>query len=308
MAEVAESNTDQEAAGTVEYGGLITTRLKERIPQPERLSPKYKKIADYLLRHPEDAALRTAADLANEIGVSEATVIRFSNVLSYAGYAEFQRDFQQMVRDELGTVRRLGRSLDRGSRTSALEIVVEEEVANLSALIRQVPSQEIRDVARLLVRAKHVWVVGLRGEACLAQYFAYQIRWMKPRVSLITRGGVDSMEGLSDVKGGIIIAFSFPRYVRELIQIVDYARDSGVQEIVAITDGISSPLAERAGHRIYVSSSPSGLVDLHGAAMAVAAAVVHEAGVSDERRALSGLTRYEKFATQSRLYLHPKEQ
>lgn len=51
-------------------------------------------IAMYLLGAPVQAALMTAKQLGDAVGVSEATVVRFATELGYSGYPQMQRDMR----------------------------------------------------------------------------------------------------------------------------------------------------------------------------------------------------------------------
>ena len=53
----------------------------------DRCSPKQARIASYLIENYEKAAFLTATQLAKEIGVSQPTVIRFSQFLGYSNYS-----------------------------------------------------------------------------------------------------------------------------------------------------------------------------------------------------------------------------
>lgn len=280
---------------------LMVARLMQRLETAEGVTPKYRALADFILRHPEEGALLTATEMAKAVGVSEATVIRFAGFLSYSGYPEFQRDFQRMLRSELTTIRRLGRALEQPSADGALDEVLRHEVDNLRALPARVPHSVVHEVAVLMLHAPVIYVAGLRASACLASYLAYQARVIAPDVVAITTGGADAKERIRGAPDAVLVAFAFPRYPRELIELVDHARECGVT-VVGITDGFSSPLRDRADHAVFAPSSSPGVTDLYGAAMAVCAALIHETSRIDHERALAGLTRFERFAEDVDLY------
>ena len=60
-----------------------------------------RQIARYLLAHYDKAAYMTAAKLGAEVSVSESTVVRFVMELGYAGYPEFQKALQELIRTKL---------------------------------------------------------------------------------------------------------------------------------------------------------------------------------------------------------------
>ena len=66
-----------------------------------------RQIARYLLAHYDKAAYMTAAKLGAEVSVSESTVVRFVMELGYAGYPEFQKALQELIRTKLTSFQRM---------------------------------------------------------------------------------------------------------------------------------------------------------------------------------------------------------
>ena len=54
------------------------------------LSGASKKIADFVIDHPDQAVHMTVVQLAESCEVSEASVVRFCQCLQYAGFYEFK--------------------------------------------------------------------------------------------------------------------------------------------------------------------------------------------------------------------------
>ena len=52
-------------------------------------------VADYLLAHEEEFSHRSIHQLAGEIGVSVATIIRFCKTMGYTGFADLKFHIQQ---------------------------------------------------------------------------------------------------------------------------------------------------------------------------------------------------------------------
>lgn len=56
-----------------------------------------RKIADYILEHPDNVLYKTITDLAAEIGVSETSVFRFCKTLDFDGYQQFKLSLAQYL-------------------------------------------------------------------------------------------------------------------------------------------------------------------------------------------------------------------
>ena len=53
------------------------------------LSPKKRRVADFILKDHKKVFLMTAREIAEECQISEPTIIRFTNDLGFSGYMEF---------------------------------------------------------------------------------------------------------------------------------------------------------------------------------------------------------------------------
>lgn len=64
------------------------------------LSPSYTRLAGFLLDSYVRAAFLTATELAHQLDIDPATVVRFAQKLGYPGYPELQREIRQRVMNE----------------------------------------------------------------------------------------------------------------------------------------------------------------------------------------------------------------
>ena len=67
----------------------MNTSLQQRI-QSADLTRTEKRIADYFLDHSESLYFMTARDIAQELGVSDTSIIRLCRTLGYRGFRELQ--------------------------------------------------------------------------------------------------------------------------------------------------------------------------------------------------------------------------
>lgn len=65
------------------------------------LSKSFSRLADYLLDNYVQAALMTATELAHQVDVDAATVVRFAQRLGYSGFPELQDEIKSKVKNEL---------------------------------------------------------------------------------------------------------------------------------------------------------------------------------------------------------------
>src|SRR5512137_3127891 len=83
-------------------------RLEEHLPD---LSKNQQRIASYLLTSYDEAAFLSAADLAQRLQVSQATVVRFAKSIGYDGFPELKRCLQDVYRGQVSPAARLSHKL-----------------------------------------------------------------------------------------------------------------------------------------------------------------------------------------------------
>src|SRR5919199_2655991 len=76
------------------------------------LSPKERAVADFYAEHQEEAAFLSAAEIAERLGTSDATVVRAVKALGYSGIPELRRELIDALRARATPAVRLGRSLE----------------------------------------------------------------------------------------------------------------------------------------------------------------------------------------------------
>src|SRR5512132_3568274 len=110
----------------------LLRRLKD---SGDVLSKNQRTLARYVLKHYESVAFATVSALAQQSGVSEATVVRFVKALDFRGYPEFQNEVRRLLRADLRGVERfkLGAEPAAGRRTP-LDAITAKERENISAL------------------------------------------------------------------------------------------------------------------------------------------------------------------------------
>ena len=67
----------------------------------QKMSKSFSRLADYILDNYVQAALMTATELAHQVDVDAATVVRFAQRLEYSGFPELQDEIKEKVKQSL---------------------------------------------------------------------------------------------------------------------------------------------------------------------------------------------------------------
>lgn len=221
-----------------------------------------KRIASYILTSYDKAAFMTASKLGQTVDVSESTVVRFAAELGYDGYPAMQRALQEMIRNKLTAVQRIQVSNDRLAHQDTLSTVLQADVENLRLTLEEVDRQAFARAVQAILRAKRVYILGVRSSSALANFMTFYFNLILENVTLVNT--ISTSELLEQIfhigQDDVFIGISFPRYSRRTVRAMRFAKDRGAIGI-AITDSDLSPLCELADHTLMARSDMASFVD-----------------------------------------------
>ncbi len=225
-------------------------------------SKSHKKIADFILTHYEKAAYLTAARLGESVGISESTVVRFASELGFEGYPDFQRALQEAMRNRLTAVQRIEVTLDRLKGGEVLRKVLQNDIEHIAKTLEQTTDSAFNAAVDSIISAKHIYIMGIRSSAALASFIGYYFKLMLPNVTIVETGSRSELyEQLMRLDShDLLIGISFPRYSKQTVNALAYARAKGADSI-AITDSKDSPIAQNAEKILLAKSDMVSFVD-----------------------------------------------
>ena len=234
-----------------------------------------KMIAAYILEHYDKAAYLTAARMGAIVGVSESTVVRFAIELGYSGYPEFQHSLREMIRNRLTTVQRIEVTNNLIGDGNVLDKILTADADRIRRTMEEIDHASFEEAIRQIVSAKHIYILGMRSSATLAGFLNYNFRMIFDNVKLVkTTSSSDMFEQIMQVKeGDVMIAISFPRYSKRIINAVEYARSKNAN-VVALTDSPQSPIAAFANQLLVAQSDMVSFVDSLAAPLSIVNAMI----------------------------------
>jgi DNA-binding MurR/RpiR family transcriptional regulator len=183
-----------------------------------RLSPQQQLIAQFVMEHPDEFALGTAATVAEAAGVQPSALVRFANALNYAGFSDLQQVFKSRLlqragsyRDRIGAMQRSGHEQGGPDAHSAvLHQFVEEGVAELQQLHHSVKGRDLDRAAELICGARRVYVLAQRRAFPVAAYLSYALAQLELKVQLLDGVGGMLDDSLRQIeRGELLIVASF---------------------------------------------------------------------------------------------------
>jgi len=239
------------------------------------MSKSQKRIAEYILGNIDKAAFMTAVRLARFAEVSESTVVRFAMELGYDGYPEMRRALQDSMKGKLTSVQRIKVAKDRLGTRDILTQVLSSDIEQIRQTMEETDSADFDKAVEAIVSAKSIYILGLRSSSFLAKFmgFYFDLLFSNSRVISESPDSEVFEQIIRLSEGDVLIAISFPRYSRRTIKTMQYARSVGAT-IVAITDGLASPLTELADISLCARSDMISFLDTLVAPLSLVNALV----------------------------------
>ncbi len=249
--------------------------LREIESKMTSFSKGQKLIANYISENYDKAAYMTAAKLGSVVNVSESTVVRFAIELGFDGYPDLQHALQELVRTSLTSVQRMEVTNSRIGDGDVLTSVLLSDADKIRHTLEAIDKEDFDKAVEKIIGARTIYIMGMRSSATLAGFLNYNLRMIFDNVKLVDTTSVSEMfEGIMGMReDDVLVAISFPRYSKRIINAVDYAKHVGTN-VIAITDSKMSPIAQNANEKLIAKSDMASFVDSLVAPLSIVNAIV----------------------------------
>ena len=250
----------------------LLNEINRRMPT---FSKGQRAIAGYICEHYEKAACMTASKLGETVNVSESTVVRFANELGFDGYHELQSALRDITRNHLKSFQRMEFTNQLFGEGDVIETRLLADVENIKQTLEKIDKNAFSLAVDKIVNAKNIYIMGVRSSSMLAGYLNFSFRMIFDGVKFVqTTSSSEMFEEIMRVgKDDVMIAISFPRYSKRIVNAVNYAKQQGA-DIIALTDSSESPIAHQADQVLLARSEMASFVDSLVAPLSVINALV----------------------------------
>ena len=127
-----------------------------------KLTHSQKVVANYVDENYEDIAFSTLEELAEKIGVSTTTVIRFARALDYSGFSEMQDSIKKEIQTKGSLPDRLERAVV-SSGNDLLEEAFSTDIKNIQLTLAGLHADDLEKAIEMISGAKKIYVLGMRS-------------------------------------------------------------------------------------------------------------------------------------------------
>lgn len=214
-----------------------------------KLSQMERKLAERILSSPGEIVHMGITELAEQCGISPATITRFCKVLHFKGFPDFKVKLAAEIAHSDASPQDGGSSYQDIVAGNPLSVIVEAMQTNHLTSIRDTTSlldlERLQAAVNLLCQARRVDLYGMATSSIVAQDFYQKLIRIGVNCTAFADSHMQITSASSLSEGDVVFAVSYSGETPETIDALMCAKASGASTI-ALTSYGSSTLATLA--------------------------------------------------------------
>jgi len=275
-------------------------RLESHLPS---LTKSQQRIATYLLSSYDEAAFLSAAELADRLDLSEATMARFAQSVGYNDFRELRRCLQGLFRAEATPASRLQHKLTElaSSQGHVLTKVLAMELQYLTEASQSIDLADFDRAVDILLGGERIFVFASGPSGILADLATWRFRRLGIPTIAMTESGRHLLEKLQLLQPtDAMLVAGFQHLTPELIAVLDHARATGCRSIL-LTDTLGPAFRSRADVTLAARRGPVSTFHSLTVPMSVLNALILAVALARPDESLAALDRLQHLRAASGL-------
>ncbi len=216
----------------------------------DNLSKVEKKIADYYLSNAQDIIQMNIHEVSEKLGVSSASISRFSNEVLKMSFAESKIELARSKPEP-----KMQNRKEILEWATDLEMVPSRIVTNIEEVCNNVISlnetKQIQACIDLLANAQSVYFFGVGSSGLIAQDFQQKLSKLGIRTFLMLDSNFAMLNSNNCAKGDVVISISYSGKVKSVIVATENAKKNG-SKIITLTSNTKNPIRSLADVSVVV--------------------------------------------------------
>lgn len=255
------------------------------------LSPAAARVANYLAQNRAVVLASSAAQIAAQLGTSDATVIRAVQALGFDGLPDLKQALAISLDNRTTPAADMRRTLAAAGENAgrAVDAVLDAHREGMEALQTETGRAAILAAITALHPAARIGVFGIGPSAHLARYLAFQLTRSGRRSYLLDATGwalADQLLNLQANDAVLLLAYGQP--YREVQAVMSEVRRLNLP-VVLVTDTQTSAMAQEATVVLLARRGRANQVALHATTLIALEAVILGLASADRDSALEQL-------------------
>jgi len=224
----------------------VLTEIAAAIP---RLRKSEVKVAEYVLKSPEQVMHMRIVDLAQEAQVSEPTIVRFCRGIGCNGFQEFKVRIAQ----EMAVANNIGQFaiVEDDSIEDICDKIADTTIQRLHQVKSQLKSRQVAQAANAISSAQRVEFYGFGASGAVATDAQHKFFRLQVATAAYSDPHMQSMSAVTLGEDDVVVAISQSGRTKDLLHSVQLAQQHGA--LVVSLAPANTPLSMAADLPIHIN-------------------------------------------------------
>jgi len=218
------------------------------------MSKSGKKIGHYILENFQDVTQTAVKDLAQVIGVSQSSVIRFTQSLGYSGFREFKLAVAFHTNNNEKPHHFEDLVVEENSYEYILKTYLRGNIANLEENLTELDYEKLEEIAQLFLEKDHIFLVGMGYSGNIAQGFYTKLKSILANIHIAENQFEVVQDGYLLNEDSLVLAISQTGSNQNAVTLTEKANEAGATTI-ALTASYKNDLYNKADYQIVPTAS-----------------------------------------------------
>lgn len=214
------------------------------------LSASEAKIASFVLKSSNAIRDLSSQELSSVIGISQSSVIKFTQKLGYKGYPAFKLAIIDALNSETNDPKLHGEITLKSSLSQISDILLNSKISLLTETKILLEQESLEQAVKLITSANRILISGLGGSALVGKDFSYKLQ----KLGFSAYAEPDGHAQLAFVstfkKGDLVFAISESGQTREVKSVTEEAKKNNAS-VISLTKYGATPVSENADVKLY---------------------------------------------------------
>jgi len=227
------------------------------------LKPAERRVADYILDNINGVIRLPITKMAENVGVSEATIVKFCQHIGYSGYQELKitlaqaggKEHREHIYGEIEADDNINIIIKK------IFQIYNQSLNNTKELLQ---NADVKTSIEMILKARRLYFFGFGASGIVAEDADLKFKRINHIAEALTDNHRQKMVGALLTEEDLVIGISDSGETKELIESLRMVKETGAK-IIAITSNLGSPITKLADITLLTSSQET---PFRGSAMA----------------------------------------
>ena len=226
----------------------VVLKIQELIPT---LSKSEKRVANYIIEHPDQVITLSVAALADAAGVSDPTVVRACKRLGFVCYQDLKVTLAQSIVTPLQNIHEQIAPDDDIQKI--VSKVFNSAIHTLQYTHDNLQSGDVQNAAELLMSARRVFIFGIGASGAIAFDLQHKLLRLGMDACTYVDAHLQAITSAYCTSEDVVVAISHSGSSKIVIDNVRMVKENGAK-VISLTSFGRSPLSKMADICLYTAS------------------------------------------------------